>query len=58
MCWLHVRVYAWLCVKIKAKSTGVRSVLSFLSSDIFRDHQFKLVAMRIHSLKVWFRRGN
>ena len=25
MCWL--RIYAWLRVKIKAKSTGVRSVL-------------------------------
>ena len=48
MCWL--RVYAWLRVKIKAKSTGVCSVLSFSSVDIFRDHQFKLVATRSHSL--------
>ena len=27
MCWL--RVYAWLRVKLKAKGTGVRSVLSW-----------------------------
>ena len=31
MCWL--RVYAWLRVKLKAKGTGVRSVLSWRLCD-------------------------
>ena len=48
MCWL--RIYAWLRVKIKAKCTSVRSVLSFSSVDIFRDHQFKLIATRSYFL--------
>ena len=41
--WLHV--YAWLQVKIKAKGTGVRSVLSWILDD--RTRQFLVLATRL-----------
>ena len=48
MCWL--RVYAWLRVKIKAKSTGVRSVLSCKLDH--RTRQFIMCWLRMYA---WLR---
>ena len=48
MCWL--RVYAWLRVKLKAKGTGVRSVLSWRLYH--RTRQFLMCWLRVYA---WLR---
>ena len=51
MCWL--RVYAWLRVKIKAKSTGVRSVWSWSLDD--RTREFPMCWQRPGAGYAWLR---
>ena len=48
MCWLCV--YAWLHVKMKAKSIGVRSVLSWSLDD--RTRQFLMCWLHVYA---WLR---
>ena len=48
MCWL--RLYAWLRVKLKAKGTGVRSVLSWRLYH--RTRQFLMCWLRVYA---WLR---